>query len=212
MPSSINGVSKSLTWQDFTTKPGPAPADDVIVDVAHTEAGWTMPGGFNIVPDTSKPPKYRLQDAITINVDINSDNSWVAGWIFSKWTQAQQSAILNHEQGHYNIVALLARDYFMELTTMLANTYKSAAAGTLDAQAITKRYSGAIIKAVHDLYDSSGETDHDPYAHPDAQKKWDGLFADAASKKMPLLTILSGAGLKAPTQPKSPVNVTVPYP
>ena len=213
MGSSINGVSKSVTWQDYTIKKMAPPSDDTDVDVASTAAAWSMPGGFNILADTStKPPTYKLADAITINVDIDSDNSWVADWIFSKWTHAKQDAILNHEQGHYNIVALLARDYFMELMAMMGKTYKTAPAGTLDAQAITKRYTGAIVKALQDLYDSPSETNHDPIGNADAQKKWDGFFADAVSKKTPLMTILSGGGIKVPTQPKSPVTVTVPYP
>jgi hypothetical protein len=201
MASTLTGLFKTLTWGDFgTPKPKPEPAAGTTGTAAHTETKAPINYSWS-----SKGKSFSLADSVTIQIQFVQSQSWVADWVFNRSKQFQDD-LLKHEQGHYDITALLARDMFIEIMQLKAKTFASS--GELD------RAVAAIVKAhsfqpVHNKYDEKSETNH---GMNDAQQKtWDALFKksfttprspamsapDGTAYKVPLLEVLKTAG-KAP--------------
>lgn len=117
--------------------------------------------------------------------------------------------ILKHEQGHYDIVALLARDLFIDLMQLKANRYDNQAALNKDVAPILKKYNGTSQKVI-DISDSIAESDHGE--NGTGQAKWNGFLNTAFTKartpaqsapdgtayKVPLLDVLKGGGVTIP--------------
>ncbi len=91
-------------------------------------------------------------------------------------SQQEKDRLLNHEQGHYNLVALLARDMFLELMQVKAVRTSTPEAAAKLCTDIQTRYMN-ITQPLQDLYDSKTETDHGRTAAK--QTKWDGFINTA---------------------------------
>src|SRR5262249_31871968 len=121
------------------------------------------------IPGT-KPPRFRLADTVTVSVDLQP-NIFVMEWVFSTQTKQFQDDLLNHEQGHYTISALLARDFFIELMQLKSKEYPSL----VDAQKDFNQVKKDTIdkqKAIEYLYDQETQRGK----NSTAQRQWDSFF------------------------------------
>ena len=75
----------------------------------------------------SSPARFQLQDSFSTTVDFGRD-SFVMSWVFSR-PQQFQTDLLNHEQGHYNITALVCRDCFVDVMLLKDQSFATAEAG-----------------------------------------------------------------------------------
>src|SRR5262245_9565742 len=126
MPSQLIGLRKTLTWNDFNTVTGAKPSTPPLV-AAQTSAPWKMiPYTYTSVPGSS-PAVIRLGDSVTLSVAIKPTDTWVMEWVFHE-PQTFQDALLHHEQGHYDISALITRDCFVDVVLLRNETFASHAA------------------------------------------------------------------------------------
>jgi len=169
MPSRLTGLTKSLSWSDFGTpvsKPAPTPGGTTVA--AHTETvapinyGWATSGKL-----------YTLQDNVTVAIQFVASKSWVADWALQQSQQAQDD-LLRHEQGHYDITALMARDMFIDIMQLKGQTFANKGALDKAVKDIVNQYA---FQPVHDKYDEPGETKHGMNAAQ--QKAWDALLIKA---------------------------------
>lgn len=205
MPSKLNGLLRKLTWQDFgKPKPGPPPAPGQKATAAFTEAKPSFQGvNFAPLPGT-KPPQFQLADNVTVSVDLQP-NIFVMEWVFKTQTKQFQNDLLKHEQGHYTVAALLARDFFIDLMQLKLKQYSNLSTAQSDFNQIRKD-SIDKQKAIESLYDQETQSG----LSPAPQSQWDNFFntaftqarstggqsPDGTPYKVRLVEVLRGAGKK----------------
>lgn len=172
MPSKMTGLFKTLTWQDFKA---PQPASNPNNMFAEARPGFSVSGASTQSVGKGSSQAWQLADTITVAVAFDSLKSWVLSSV-SSMSKTDQDALLKHEQGHYNLVALLARDMFIELMQLKAARLSSSTVVAQEVQAIHTRY-GNLAQPLQDLYDSKAETDHG--RDKTKQAKWDGYINSA---------------------------------
>ncbi|WP_333874605.1 DUF922 domain-containing protein [Methylobacter sp.] len=97
---------------------------------------------------------------VTFRMDINRSDSWVVAG-------QKSTALLAHEQGHYNIVGLCYRDLVAELQRLRASSQSQLAR---EVRRIMGQYD-RLADTLSAEYDSSQETDHG--RNPGRQKAWE---------------------------------------
>ncbi len=202
MASRLNGLQRTLTWQDFgSPRPGTPPPGQRAT-AAQTRARPRRTIFAEHVPHT-RPPQYRLRDDAVISVEIDSAQTFVNQWALDR-PEPFPTDLLHHEQGHYDLVALFCRDMFIELMALKQQSASSAQAVMTAAQAIFQRFDG-FIAAIHAPYDA--QTDHGNI--PQQQQRWDGFIRsafttprtppmsapDGTAYKLPLLDVLRQGGV-----------------
>jgi hypothetical protein len=109
MTSTLSGVPRTLKWSDFravTTAPGGVSFDAETVPT-HTFAGFNP-----MKVDGSRTEFLLLANSITVSVTL-APSSWRLTSVDNdKW-------LLRHEQGHYDLYALMVRDWFTEVVEMI---------------------------------------------------------------------------------------------
>ena len=201
-----------LTWADYK---GTKPAGDkhlaLTVTNIQTSIGGRRPApGRPVLPDLDPVAGgFKLRDNITMEIVFDSQKSWKDPALASNIDQL----ILDHELGHYNITALFARDMFIDIMQLKANTYSSVADGQNDVASVFTRYQTALAKA-QAAYES--ETRHGaptvlsigPPTKNTDQTAWEGFIKkafetertprtvspDGKAYKLRLLDILTQAG------------------
>jgi len=140
------------------------------------------------------PKKDGWMDQVDRAISTLKPDSWVATWVLDKGTPSDERArLLKHEQGHYDIVALLARDLFNEIMAIKAKTF-GAPDDPVDAvKEILDTYDPRF-QSLQDLYD--GKTGHGLEAGE--QTRWNGLIARAFGESR-LSAELSGPARPGPT-------------
>src|SRR3989442_3063896 len=118
MASSLSGLIRVLTWTDFPRRQGNAPGPGQSATAAHTHSSYSSSAASVQPIAGSHPAQFRLVDNLTVSVTFGRNQSYVMSWVFGRPQQFQDD-MLNHEQGHYNITALVSRDYFVDV--MLLN-------------------------------------------------------------------------------------------
>ena len=189
--SQLMNVTHQITWLEFAThKTDPAPAPGTLVPSAYTLPMITTQGfGLEGIPG-SKPPKAKLKDTIVVGVSLGAA-SWVQNWVFDL-PQAKQDELLNHEQGHFSIGALLARDFYYDLLKLRQKEYTSPAGSTADFNSL-KNSRDAAFAAIIKKYDD--DTKHGTVAAQ--QARWDGFVSSATTQaRVPPETAQDGTALK----------------
>src|SRR3546814_3858954 len=127
-----------------------APGPGEIKMAAQTAVGWVQnPTQLDVGPvKGSKPTVYKLVKAPTSTVQLDKSSMWVASFVFDDWSQAKRDALLGHEQIHYLVGALSARDYAKDFEAIAARTYDSSSAGIDDIKAALARNSEANAQAL----------------------------------------------------------------
>lgn len=201
MPSSMRNLSRTLTWNDFPRVQRPVPSPGQFVEAAETAAD-IVPAGFGL---ESAPGGggVRIRDSITVTIEFRRHQSWVANWVFTR-PPSFQTALLAHEQGHYNIAALFGRDFFLALMRLKANTYPDAAGAQADLNAAQTDIA-AKAQPAQDRYD----VDTQNGTNATQQARWNGFInaaftqpanpleqaADGTPIKITLLKVLAQAGI-----------------
>ena len=201
--SRLNGLQRTLAWQDFgPPRPGNPPPPGQRAVFAQTRARPRRTIFAEQVPG-SRPAQFRLRDDAVISVEIDRGQTFVNQWALDR-PAPFPADLLHHEQGHYDLVALLCRDMFIELMTLTQQSSPTPQPVLAAAQAIFQRFD-ASIAAVHAPYDN--QTDHGNIAQQ--QQRWDGLIRsaftiprtppmrapDGTPYGLPLLDVLRQAGV-----------------
>jgi hypothetical protein len=200
MPSRLTNLLKALTWNDFprANRPEPAPnatahGAQIGVEIVNQGLGLDHPAGGGV----------HIRDSIHVDIRYRRDQSWVASWVFNR-PQPYQDGLLAHEQGHYNLVALLGRDFFLALMRLKATTYPNAAAAQADLTAASTA-TPSKAQAVQDRYDAATQNG----TNATQQARWLGFIttaftmplsppqtaADGVSIKVPILAVLAQNGI-----------------
>ncbi len=202
MGSTLKGLFRKLTWGDFS---GPQPSSNPDNMWAQAAPGMSPSGITTLTEGTGVSQVWKLGDTVTVSITFDSPNSWVLPSVKSM-DEAEKNRLLNHEQGHYNLIALLARDFFWELMQLKAVRFATSADVGTKVREIHSRYT-AVGQPLQDLYDSKNETDHGRSSS--GQTKWDNFIQkafteprvpaisapDGTAYKVEILSVIRGAGL-----------------
>jgi hypothetical protein len=192
MASRLENLIRTLTWNDFPRRSvTPAPGQTIHVALTAVDIHPTLPNPTIIPVPGSRPTVYQLSDNVVVKVEYVRANSWVSDWVFTQ-PQSFQDHLLNHEQGHYNLTALVARDLFVDLMLLKQQRFASSAAGINAIRPIIAplQTQPHISQRISDLYDSANET-RNGHDHP-AQQRWDGYIRTAFTTARPSGTTAPG--------------------
>ena len=154
----LNNFNKTLSWSDFNQQPG-------------------QPGGANefaqIHPDMA-PSNFvlaRVKNAITVT-DVTIDLSLIADdcWVVAS---RMNNDLLKHEQGHYDILAISARELYNALVGLSATTTDAL---QRKATKLQEKFAQQATQ-VDARYDSENQTNHGINAT--IQQTWDQRIAAA---------------------------------
>ena len=185
MASKLNGLERQLTWRDYRTKRGRAPGANQVATGAETASGMRVTGIHFAQP--RRGGNFELVDNITVSITFDANQSWMMEWVLTE-PDPFATDLLNHEQGHYTITALIARDYFADVMLLKDQTFATNQDG-LSAERRIRKSTLDKMSAVQSLYDSE--------VHPEQgrglsrgpnQQAWDGFFETAFLKFRPFLT------------------------
>jgi hypothetical protein len=173
MPSRLNGLINQLAWNIFPRRRGAAPSAGQTGTAAQTGVSISSHGiSFHPIRG-SRPPQFQLVDSITVTVSFNANQSFVMEWVFQK-SQNFQNDLLSHEQGHYNMNALIARDFFIDVMQLKSQSFQNAHDG-LNAVNQIRAYSLAKIQDISNLYDN----DTSNGLNATGQAQWNGFIRSA---------------------------------
>jgi hypothetical protein len=208
MPSKLLNLTRKLTWNNFRPRRDiPPPQPGQFVQAAKTTAQYAPYGWSSDVVRGSNPPEYVLKDNITITISlVGGGQTWRASWVDTRPAKVRTD-LLKHEQGHYEIVALMARDLFIDLMKLKLKTYSNVDDLEADITAVHDQYTSQIIQDIQTAYDSVSESSHG--ANAVGQQRWNGylqtaftqerapqeLAPDGTAYKVRLLDVLSAAGV-----------------
>jgi hypothetical protein len=200
MPSQLTGLFKTLTWNDYPVRQEAPPKPGQTVVAALTDATHTLTAHHAVVPGTKK---LKLADSVVCSISLDQTTSFKKSWVMTTLSQTEQDALLSHEQGHYDLHALLARDFFLRIMELKLKIYTSGVDLTTDISTAQKATVDKS-KAVQKKYDDETKTGADKTE----QAKWKGFISNAFTMpatppqstidgipiKIPILTVLSGKG------------------
>jgi len=223
MASRMIGLQKQLAWAHFTGRPTQQDLQkmqQVAAGASGTVGMAAIKSGFKVNFGGSKPDepvllpapggKFTLGDDITLTVDFDATSSWKQ---IDPLTLKGQELLLDHEQGHYDLSALMARDCFIDLMQLKTKVFDTQSEGQTAAKEIVKKYKDKL-ELVQKKYDD--DTIHGAWVTPTMgperketfQTKWEMFITrartvertppmsapDGASYKVPLLEVLANGG------------------
>jgi hypothetical protein len=116
MTSTLSGVPRTLKWTDFqamTTAPGGVPF------AAETVTTHKITGVNPMKVEASRDEFLLLANSITVSVTL-APSSWRLTSVDNdQW-------LLRHEQGHYDVYALMVRDWFTDVVAMIPQPWTKA--------------------------------------------------------------------------------------
>src|SRR5262249_49391730 len=131
-----------------------------------------------------------LADNVTVTITMDNKKSWIAK---DQVKESLQQFLLDHEQVHYDIAALLARDYFIELMQLKNRKFASQADLQSEVNSLFNTYLIPMQK-IQDAYDSATHNGlpfqastslFTPNAKSADQTKWEGYRDKAFSQLRP---------------------------
>jgi hypothetical protein len=147
MASQLTGRLLQLTWSDFMAPPpagfarrldGVEPDRNTFLAATASDFKATFGGGPN--PNFDQIPgaaTFKLRDDVTFAVVFDKTKSWK---VIDHLTTNGKDLLLDHEQGHYDITALTARDCFIDVMQLKQRAFDSAPSGTQEVQGVIARY------------------------------------------------------------------------
>jgi hypothetical protein len=207
MPSQLIGLMRRLTWNDYPKERDvPLPGPGQAVEAAGTKTDVPdVPVPVRTIPG-SAPPRFRIDDNLTVKVVFDPNASWRAIWV-KTLPQAEQDRLLRHEQGHYHIAALMGRDFFLDVMPLKAKVYAKVEDAVAEVGTVKNNVLPKIAK-VQKFYDD--DTEHG--SNQAAQDRWNLMIntaftsprsppataADGVPLKVRLLDVVRGAGITLP--------------
>jgi len=119
MASALFGVGYKVRWADYRSLPTP-PVGVPERMVMETRTATSVVG-LDVVPDASQ---FVVPDTLTIKVSTTPD-SWRLNSL-SAIPGPKQVWLIKHEQGHYDIDSLLARDFYERVRSLMGRTFADA--------------------------------------------------------------------------------------
>jgi len=178
MPSSFSGLFRTLAWTDFPRRQENPPQPGHHATAAFTKSGFTRNHVTIQQIAGSHPARFELVDNLTVSVSFDRAQSFVKSWLFSR-PQPFQNDMLNHEQGHYNITALVCRDFFVDVMLLKLQTFPTHNAGITAAQQI-KTQSLDKIGNIQQLYDREVHPEQNSgQSRGPLQQSWDRFIQTA---------------------------------
>jgi hypothetical protein len=181
VPSQLVNRSRKLTWADYKGRVVPANSSFA----AQTAMNFTVnrsnfqqgSGGFSLV------------DQVTVTVVFDPQRSWVQPQIAQASATTQQF-LLDHEQGHYDICALFARDCFIKLMSLKTLTWQTQGSGSNDFNWYFTLYHDRWLKTDAEYDSQTGHSQANVFVPstnvftPPPQKgqpqlQWEGLIDQA---------------------------------
>lgn len=179
MASSMTGLFKTLSFSEFPTpRQGNPPGPGQHATAALTHSGFSSTGPSIQQVGGSRPATFRIQDNMTVTITFNRNQSFVMQWALNR-PAPFPADLLNHEQGHYNITALLARDFFVDVMLLKSQTFASLQAAQA---AITAARTNSVNKmgAAQTLYDNEVHPEQDQgRSRGPIQQAWDTIIRNA---------------------------------
>jgi hypothetical protein len=196
MPSQLVNLHRQLTfgtpplWNgDFQLVNFPVPDPGQEVETAQTAAHWGT-AGLWVDPMDKTGKTWKLKDSIVVTITLYpKPKCWVANWVFTKKDQAYRDDLLKHEQGHYDITALLGRDVYNALIALIPNTYASGQGEAAAAAEINKIKN--VGQPMSDLYDAQTKNGTDAAQ----QAAWNGYISTAFAGSGSFLSVLAQNGI-----------------
>lgn len=183
MPSKLTGVERRLRWGDFKSVATPPPGVPAAA-VAQTIPFHTATGGLprNVSP-AGFTPYYEVPDTLIINVTLKSD-SWRLDSV-SSWSGADQVWLINHEQGHYDIYALLVRDFFVRVQGVIGKPFTDEA----ELRELLLDHRAATIGRIAGLQQ---DYDHDTSNSRNGTEQWNWSCAIQRAKQLHRIPLVEG--------------------
>ena len=183
--SFLEGHEEKLIWADFQgTPPGGKTGE-----AAFASARFDLNYDYEWDDTRGAAHGYRV-DHVQVQVEVERSLMWSV--------KADRSdALLQHEQGHYDIVALLGRDLYNELTGWDAGTKPKRFRKETDLKDEVARVLRRYKKHAVDLAGSSSavgvydkKTAHG--ANAKAQEQWTAALASARADGVAVMTAVGG--------------------
>lgn len=167
----IAGVMLTLKWSDF---PHSAPAHARME--AYTATTYDVQTNYSMRVHGGHESDFRIS-TVAIRVTLDRARMWSR-------PAAQTPQLLKHEQGHYDITALLMRDLDTDLTALMRAGQAYATRHDL-AQAIANLQQPAVamVNRLQSTTTADGVYDRQTHHGTDApaQRRWDAALASARS-------------------------------
>ena len=139
--------------------------------------------------------KVRLDDNININCNFDPAGSWKLDEVVT-WPAPLPQFLLDHEQGHYDICALICRDLFIRLMQAKPRQFDSGPAGWADLefwvrtyrereQRIQRAYDSETNHSAAGTYRSDSGVVTPPSRKGPPQARWEALIAQAFNTPRP---------------------------
>lgn len=157
----LTGWPSKLSWDQFRkldSRPQGHTTD------AHTEAQWRNPPGKQFRPVRDRRA-WRLDD-VNLVLTLVKQETWVV-----KGKESEE--LLKHEQGHWDIAGLLAREYHDQIEELRART----PAKLTELFRNTEKRAKARFKQVNKQYED--DTKHG--TNSKQQKEWNNLITKSKS-------------------------------
>ena len=177
MPSQLVGLFKTMRWSDYGTPRAGARTRGSAAAKTHTTVNIPVPQ-FARAPGSSQ---FALVDDFTVTAGFGASQSFVMAWLLNQ-SPAFQAGMLNHEQHHYDITALVCRDFFVDVMLLKPQRFASEQAGKNAVNALKQ---GSILKlaTIHGLYDTEVHPEHlNNNVTGPRQQAWDGYVSTAFSQ------------------------------
>lgn len=183
----ISGHTSTLAWTDFL---GAVPAQ--AHHLAFTSTSFNVQTPFVFRMANGQQLDFRLS-SVSITVTLNRTQSWAQ-------TTGRTATLLRHEQGHYDITALLMRDLDNALAPLLQQTFATQQALQQAVAAVrdplvtlhNRLQSTPTVDGTYDRQTSHGATTA-------VQTQWNNAFQSArASSTTQLRAALQAQGLTVP--------------
>ncbi len=182
MPSRLLNRVHRVHWSDFHAQP----PHNVELD-AHIETNANLNYRYSTGAQGAQ-----LADSVTVTIQLLGQRSWAKKQLIGSWSQQAQNDLLRHEQGHYDITALMGRDMFIDLMALKTQTFPTPGALQAAVNALGQRYAP---QSIHTKYDSAQETNHGRNASQ--QRSWDGYIQSAfTQQRAPVVRAPDGATYK----------------
>ena len=115
MPSQLVNRVHRVQWSDFSAQPPYNATED-----AHIETKVDLKYGYSTGSNGAQ-----LADTVKVTIQLLKHKSWAKKKLINSWPQKAQDDLLKHEQGHYDITALMGRDLFLDLMQLKSQSFSS---------------------------------------------------------------------------------------
>ncbi len=192
MASTLKNLIRKLNLSDFhsndqVSKPAPG--------THHHVAETAVKVGTMGLKTEFVGGKYRIKDSLMVDIQFDPRQSWVADFVSGE-SDEFQSQLLKHEQAHYDIAALLARDFFLAVMKLITDNYPYSTSNEPIADVNqAKQVTLDKMQIVNDQFDA--DTYHG--MNKSQQDRWLGFIQSAFTQRVqPQQTVANNNQLMVP--------------